>query len=489
MRLGLLTGKAGVLQVSGSIDTEIKALCFDSRRIEPGCCFFAVPGTASDGHDYMEAAVDAGALAVVCERLPASPSPGIAWIQVSNAAAALGEMASAFYGHPSRKLILTGVTGTNGKTTTVTLLYRLFMQLGYATGLLSTIRNMINGHEVAATHTTPDPVQLNRLLAEMAEAGCEYCFMEVSSHAVSQSRIAGLHFAGGVFTNLTHDHLDYHGTFDAYLGAKKQFFDGLDASAFVLINKDDRNGRVMVQNSAATRHTYSLRSMAGFRCRILENSLQGLHLELDGREAWFRLIGAFNAYNLLAAYGTAVLLGQERDKVLTLLSGIDPVDGRFNHFRSPSGITAIVDYAHTPDALKNVLETINGIREHNEQLITVAGAGGNRDKTKRPVMAAIAATLSDRVILTSDNPRNEEPETILAQMQAGIEKHLERKVLTIVSRQEAIRTACALARAGDIILVAGKGHENYQEINGVRHHFDDREVLAEALGMNNPEKR
>jgi UDP-N-acetylmuramoyl-L-alanyl-D-glutamate--2,6-diaminopimelate ligase len=367
----------------------------------------------------------------------------------------------------------------------VTLLHKLFFELGFGAGLISTIQNKINQIEFPATHTTPDPVQLNELLARMVSEGCEYCFMEVSSHAVDQQRIAGLTFAGGIFTNLTHDHLDYHKTFDAYLQAKKSFFDHLPADAFALVNKDDKNGRVMIQNTGAARYTYSLQAMADFRCRIIENQFHGIHLNLDGQEAWFKLIGTFNAYNLLAVYATAVLLGQDKTAVLTMLSRMEPVAGRFNYVTSPEKVTAIVDYAHTPDALKNVLETINDIRTHNEQLITVVGAGGNRDTTKRPVMAKIAANLSDRVILTSDNPRFEEPETILNEMRSGVEVSRMNKVLVIVNRLEAIRTACALAKPGDIILVAGKGHENYQEVKGVRHHFDDREVLQEIFGIDN----
>jgi UDP-N-acetylmuramoyl-L-alanyl-D-glutamate--2,6-diaminopimelate ligase len=391
-------------------------------------------------------------------------------------------MASAFHGHPSAKLWLVGVTGTNGKTTTATLLHELFLTLGHRTGLISTIRNCVNNAEFAATHTTPDPVQLNRLLATMAAEGCRYCFMEVSSHAVDQNRVAGLNFAGGIFTNLTHDHLDYHITFDAYLRAKKTFFDLLPGDAFALVNKDDRNGMVMLQNTAARKHTFSLQSMADFRCRILESQFEGMHLSIDGHDAWFKLIGAFNAYNLLAVYTTAVLLGENREEVIRRLTLMEPVAGRFNHLRSPEGVTAIVDYAHTPDALKNVLETINGIRTHREQVITVVGAGGNRDAAKRPVMARIAATFSNRVILTSDNPRNEEPEAILAAMRSGLDQQQLKKTLVISDRFEAIKTACILAKPGDIILIAGKGHETYQEIRGMKHHFDDREVIRGLFG-------
>ena len=485
MMLRDIIGKYPVAGSTGSLDIQVTGIQFDSRRVLPGNLFFAVKGVTSDGHAFIETAIEKGAAAIVCEQLPAELHAGITYVVVAKSNIALGMMASEFYGNPSGKLKLVGVTGTNGKTTTVTLLHRLFFELGFGTGLISTIQNKVNQQEVPATHTTPDPVQLNELLARMVSEGCEYCFMEVSSHAVDQQRIAGLNFAGGIFTNLTHDHLDYHKTFDAYLQAKKTFFDHLPASSFALVNKDDKNGRVMIQNTGAAGYTYSLQAMADFRCKIIENQFHGIHLNLDGHEVWFKLIGTFNAYNLLAVYATAVLLGMEKTEVLTLLSRMEPVAGRFNYVISPEKVTAIVDYAHTPDALKNVLETINEIRAHNEQLITVVGAGGNRDSTKRPIMAKIAASLSDRVILTSDNPRNEEPEAILAEMQAGVEIHQAKKVLVIVNRLEAIKTACALARPGDIILVAGKGHETYQEIKGVRHHFDDNEVLQGIFGNDN----
>jgi UDP-N-acetylmuramoyl-L-alanyl-D-glutamate--2,6-diaminopimelate ligase len=485
MLLCEIIGHEGVTGITGRTDIPISGLQFDSRKVMPGNLFFAVRGTTSDGHEFIVKAIEKGASAVVCEQLPVVIPEGITFVATTNSSMALGVMASRFYGNPSEKLKLIGVTGTNGKTTTVTLLHNLFFEFGFGTGLISTITNMINQVEVPATHTTPDPVQLNELLARMVSEGCEYCFMEVSSHAVDQQRIAGLTFAGGIFTNLTHDHLDYHKTFDAYLQAKKSFFDHLPAEAFALVNKDDKNGKVMIQNTLAAKYTYSLQAMADFRCRIIENQFHGIHLNLDGKEAWFRLIGTFNAYNLLTVYATAVLLGQDRTMVLTRLSRMEPVAGRFNYVMSPNRVTAIVDYAHTPDALKNVLETINEIRTHNEQLITVVGAGGNRDVTKRPIMAKIAANLSDQVILTSDNPRNEEPETILSEMRSGVEIPRLKKVLVIVNRLEAIRTACALAKPGDIILVAGKGHENYQEIKGVRHHFDDKEVLQEIFGNDN----
>ncbi|MCX6267820.1 MAG: UDP-N-acetylmuramoyl-L-alanyl-D-glutamate--2,6-diaminopimelate ligase [Bacteroidetes bacterium] len=485
MLLRDIIGNFSIAGITGSADIAISGIQFDSRKVMPENLFFAIRGTTSDGHDFIQTAIEKGASAIVCEELPATPRDGITFVVVLKTNQALGVMASRFFGNPSEKLKLIGVTGTNGKTTIVTLLYRLFLELGYGAGLISTISNKINQTELPATHTTPDPVQLNELLARMVREGCEYCFMEVSSHAVDQQRIAGLTFAGGIFTNLTHDHLDYHKTFDAYLRAKKTFFDQLPASAFALVNKDDKNGRVMAQNTQAARVTYSLQAMADFRCKIIENQFHGIHLNLDGHEVWFKLIGTFNAYNLLAVYGAAVLLGQDKTEVLTRLSRMEPVAGRFNYVMSPDKITGIVDYAHTPDALKNVLETINEIRSHHEQLITVVGAGGNRDAAKRPVMAKIAANLSNRVILTSDNPRFEEPETIVAEMQAGVEIHQAKKVLVIVNRLEAIKTACALAKPGDIILIAGKGHENYQEIKGIRHHFDDKETLQEIFVNNN----
>jgi UDP-N-acetylmuramoyl-L-alanyl-D-glutamate--2,6-diaminopimelate ligase len=485
MLLSEIIGNCQVTEIIGSTDIAISGIQFDSRKVQPGNLFFAIRGTTSDGHDFIQTAIEKGSSGVVCEKLPDHIPGGITFVVVPKASIALGMMASSFYGNPSAKLKLIGVTGTNGKTTSVTLLHEVFFELGFGTGLISTISNKVNLAEVPATHTTPDPVQLNELLARMVSEGCEYCFMEVSSHAVDQDRIAGLTFSGGIFTNLTHDHLDYHKTFEAYLHAKKTFFDHLPDTAFALVNKDDKNGKVMIQNCRAAKYTYSLQSMADFRCKIIENQFHGIHLNLEGQEVWFKLIGTFNAYNLLAVYSTAVLLGQERTQVLTILSRMEPVSGRFNYVISPGGVTGIVDYAHTPDALKNVLETINEIRTHTEQLITVVGAGGNRDAAKRPVMGKIAAQLSDRVILTSDNPRNENPEVILEAMQAGVEIHQAKKVLVISSRREAIKTACALSKPGDIILIAGKGHETYQEINGVRHHFDDKEVLHEIFANDN----
>jgi UDP-N-acetylmuramoyl-L-alanyl-D-glutamate--2,6-diaminopimelate ligase len=468
----------------GPDQVTVSSLHQDSRDVQKRGLFFAVRGTTQDGHQYVEAAIGKGAVAVVCEVVPEKLNADVAYVVVQDSAVAMGSVASAFYGNPSSQMDLVGITGTNGKTTTVTLLHRLFMQLGHSTGLISTIRNSVNHMGIETTHTTPDVISLNSLLREMADAGCRYCFMEVSSHAIDQKRIAGLNFRGGIFSNITHDHLDYHKTFAAYLQAKKAFFDGLPSTAFALVNKDDRNGMVMLQNTSAEKHTYSLRSMADFRCRIVENQFQGLQLEIGGIEVWFRLTGRFNAYNLLAAYATAVLLGQEPAEVLTLLSAMEPVEGRFNSILSPDNVTAIVDYAHTPDALNNVLETINDIRGVGSRLITVVGAGGNRDAAKRPLMARIACDQSDRVILTSDNPRFEEPEAIIGDMKKGVEAGGMGKVLVIVNRLEAIRTACALAQAGDIILIAGKGHENYQEIKGVKYPFDDRTVVKEAFGMN-----
>jgi len=472
-----------VKEMFGVSDIEVVSLKSDSRTVERGCLYIAVKGTASDGHLFIADAIQSGAIAVVCEQIPGNTVKEVTYILVEDSSLAKAIIASNFYNHPSSRLQLVGVTGTNGKTTTVTLLHQLFQRLGYKTGLISTIRNKIQDRDLPATHTTPDPVQLNELLSEMVEEGCTHCFMEVSSHAIVQNRVSGITFKGGIFTNLTHDHLDYHKTFDAYLKAKKAFFDTLPAESFALINKDDRNGMVMVQNTKARIATYSMQSMADFRCRILENQFQGLHLSLDGTECWFRLIGSFNAYNILAVYATAILLGEDREEILPFLSLCEPVDGRFNYIRAQNDITAIVDYAHTPDALQNVLGTIQSIRAHKENIITVVGAGGNRDKSKRPVMAKIVCMLSDKVILTSDNPRFENPESIIEDMKKGIEREFLPKVLVIINRKEAIKTACALAQQGDIILVAGKGHETYQEIEGVKYPFDDKLVLKEVLDI------
>lgn len=469
------------LEIKGDTGIGIGSLEFDSRNVQPGSLFFALPGSVSDGHQFITPAVEKGAAAVVCEVLPPEPHSGVTWIKASSSAEALGEISDLFFDRPSSRLKLVGITGTNGKTTTVTLLHRLFTEMGFKCGLLSTIRNQVHLREVPSTHTTPYPVRINSLMREMVQEGCEFCFMEVSSHAVDQRRIAGLSFSGAIFSNLTHDHLDYHKTFDAYLKAKKAFFDSLPASAFALVNKDDRNGMIMLQNCNAKQYTYSLTSMADFRCRIVENQFSGLNLNIGGQDVWFRLIGSFNAYNLLSVYATAVLLGQDPSEVLTLLSRLSPVEGRFNYIHGPQNITAIVDYAHTPDALKNVLQTIDDIRSHQEKLITVVGAGGNRDASKRPVMAAIASGLSDRLILTSDNPRDEEPEKILDEMLKGVNAADSGKVLVIADRWQAIKTAVTMAGSNDIILVAGKGHETYQEIKGKKFPFDDREVVKEMF--------
>lgn len=469
------------LSVKGNRDVMAGDVTFDSRKVKAGSLFVAVKGTHTDGHEYIPAVISAGAVVVVCERLPETLDPKVTYVQVADTSFALGQIASAWYDNPSSNLKLVGITGTNGKTTTVTLLFNLFREAGYHAGLLSTISNRIDDEEIASTHTTPDAVELNSLLSQMVDRGCDYCFMEVSSHSIVQNRIAGLTFAGGIFSNITHDHLDFHVTFDEYLKAKKRFFDELPSGAFALTNLDDRNGRVMLQNTQALKKTYSLMTMADFKGRIIETPLDGLHLEIDGKEIWCRLVGQFNAYNILAVYSAAVLLGEEPFDVLTILSRLGSVEGRFDYMKSSDGIIAIVDYAHTPDALQNVLDTISNLRTGNETLITVVGCGGDRDRTKRPIMAQIAGRMSDKVIITSDNPRSEDPEAIISEMLAGIEGEYSRKVLKITDRREAIKTACAMARPGDVILVAGKGHEKYQEINGVRHHFDDKEQLREFL--------
>ena len=463
-----------------TINPEVTDICFDSRKVGQGSCFVAQVGTKVDGHQYIDATIQQGAVAVVCQRMPQKVSPQVAYVVVENSDLALGIMADNFYGHPSRQLKLIGITGTNGKTTTVTLLHRMFRQNGYHVGLLSTIVNKIDETEIPATHTTPDALELNSLLQQMVQAGCQYAFMEVSSHAIVQHRIGGLTFAGGIFSNITHDHLDFHKTMANYIAAKKMFFDNLPAEAFALTNIDDRNGMVMVQNTKAKVQTYSLQRMADFRSRIVEDTFQGLQLEINGREVWTRLVGKFNAYNLTAIYAAAVLSGIEETEALRLLSTLEAAEGRFQYV-SGRGITAIVDYAHTPDALENVLTTINDIRRDCQQLISVVGCGGDRDKTKRPEMAKIACTLSDRLILTSDNPRTEDPERILDDMEAGLSLEEKGQVVRITDRRQAIKTAVMMAKEGDIILVAGKGHEKYQDINGVKHHFDDREELYKLV--------
>ena len=470
-----------VVTSTGNLDTPVASICSDSRAVTAGSLFVAVVGTKTDGHEYLTRVFDAGATAVICQKAPESIPAGKTVVVVPDSAEALGYAASEFYGNPSASLKLTGVTGTNGKTTIATLLYNMHMALGYKCGLFSTVCNYIFNRQTEATHTTPDPVTLNRLLAEMVSEGCEFAFMEVSSHAIDQRRIAGLTFAGGIFTNLTHDHLDYHKTFANYLTAKKLFFDTLPADAFALVNSDDRNGMVMLQNCRASKQTYSLKKMAGFRCSVTEQRLDGMVLKIDGREVWTPFIGEFNAYNLLAVYAAARLLGFGSEEVLKELSALTPVSGRLEIIRSERGKTGLVDYAHTPDALKNVTETINKIRQGSVRLITIVGAGGDRDKTKRPLMAAIAATASDRVILTSDNPRTEDPEKILDDMEAGLDPVMRRKMLRISDRRSAIRTGVMMAEPGDLILIAGKGHETYQEVNGVRDHFDDREELRVAF--------
>lgn len=465
------------------MDTEVKGITFDSRKVLPGFAFVAIAGTLSDGHNFIQKAVDSGAKVVVCERLPERVNDQVTYVTVKNSAQALGIMASNFYGNPSERLSLVGVTGTNGKTTTVTLLYQLFSALGYNAGLISTVENRIIDRPIPATHTTPDPVQLNELLKKMITTGCTHAFMEVSSHAVDQERIAGLKFAGALFTNITHDHLDYHKTFENYIKAKKKFFDELSPSAFALVNADDKRGMVMLQNTKASKNTFGLKKMVDYKGKIITNSLEGLELEIGGKNVWFKMIGDFNAYNLLGVYGAALLLGEESDDVLLHLSALTGAPGRFERVLPGSRITAIVDYAHTPDALKNVLETIGSFRTGTERVITVVGCGGNRDKTKRPLMASIACKMSDKVVLTSDNPRDEDPMDIIRDMQTGILPTEVRKTLVLADREEAIKTACMMAKENDIVLVAGKGHETYQEIRGVKHPFDDRKVMARMLKL------
>jgi UDP-N-acetylmuramoyl-L-alanyl-D-glutamate--2,6-diaminopimelate ligase len=475
--------KAGITEIIGSTDTPVIGVTADSRAVFPGWLFVAVRGTIVDGHNYIDNAIELGALVIVCEELPEEIVPAITYVRVNDASYALGNIASNFFGVPSARMRLIGITGTNGKTTCATLLYNLFTSLGHKCGLISTVENRIGRNVIPSTHTTPDPVSLNQLLADMADEQCTYAFMEVSSHAVAQNRITGVEFTGAVFTNLTLDHLDYHKTFENYRDAKKKFFDQMPYGSFALVNNDDRNGMFMMQNTKAKRYTYGLKNMADYKTKVLENHLMGLHLIIDGQEFWTKLIGNFNAYNLLAVYATAVLLGESKVDVLTALSALTPPEGRFQYIKSKSGIAAIVDYAHTPDALENVLNTIAEIRTRTEQVITVVGCGGNRDRSKRPLMAKIACDNSDKVILTSDNPRNENPEEILAEMQAGVEPHNYKKSLKVTDRREAIRTAISLANPGDIILVAGKGHEKYQEIEGIKHPFDDMEVIKETFNQ------
>ena len=473
--------KVAIESIKGSTDISISRIDFDSRKIEANDVFIAIRGTLSNGHDFIETAIHNGAIAIVCDTLPEVISKGITYVQVSDTNSALALIAANFYDNPSQNLKLIGITGTNGKTTIASLLYQLFQKAGSNVGLLSTVKIVVNTTEYKATHTTPDSITINHYLKEMVDAGVEYCFMEVSSHGIHQKRTEGLQFVGGIFTNLSHDHLDYHSTFAEYRDVKKSFFDSLPRSAFVLTNIDDKNGPVMLQNTVAKKVTYALKTYADYNAQILENQLSGLLLKINGNEVWTKLIGTFNAYNLLAIYGTAVELGMESLEALRLISNLESVSGRFQFIVSKSNITAIVDYAHTPDALENVLNTINDIRTKNEQLITVIGCGGNRDTSKRPVMGEIATNLSDKAILTSDNPRNENPEDIISEMEKGVAPQNYKKLLTITDRKQAIATACQLAQANDIILIAGKGHENYQEIKGQRYHFDDMETVKQVL--------
>ena len=468
-------------KVVGNTAVAFRELQFDSRKVGLDDVFIAIKGTQSDGHQFIKKAIDQGALAVVCQQIPKEIINGITYLQVQDTQQALAIMASHFYGNPSAELQLVGVTGTNGKTTIATLLYTLFTSAGYKVGLLSTIKVIIGTTEHAATHTTPDSLAINKYLRQMVDAGVAYCFMEVSSHGIDQKRTEGLHFAGGIFTNLSHDHLDYHTSFKQYRDVKKTFFDGLPKTAFALTNADDKNGPVMLQNTKARKYTYALKTIADYKAQILENQLQGLLLKINNQELWVKLIGNFNAYNLLAIYATAEQLGLEELEILQLLSTLESVDGRFQYIVSEGKITAIIDYAHTPDALKNVLETINTIRSGNEQLITVVGCGGDRDVEKRPKMGAIAAQLSTKVIFTSDNPRSENPDTIIQHIEAGVPPHHYKKTIAISDRKQAIKTACQMANEHDIILVAGKGHETYQEIQGVRSEFDDRKTISELL--------
>ena len=473
--------KTGILEVTGSTDKLVGGICFDSRMIRQDDVFVAIRGLHTDGHNHIEQAVAAGACSVLCETMPAQTLPEVTYIRVQDTAEALGYAASNFYDNPSHRMQVIGVTGTNGKTSVVTLLHNLFLDMGYACGLLSTVRNLINDKALDAQYTTPDPVQLNALLKDMVDAGCSFVFMEVSSHAMSQKRTSGIRFAGGVFTNITHDHLDYHKTFAAYLSAKKSFFDAFGKEAFALTNLDDKNGLVMLQNTRARKVTYGLQHAADYMAKIIESDLSGMHLMIDSTDMWCRLVGRFNAYNLLAVYAVARLMGLDRDEALTKLSQSIPPEGRFDHFTASNQVTAIVDYAHTPDALENVLNTINQVRQGAGQLITVMGCGGNRDAAKRPIMAAIGAAQSEKLILTSDNPRMEDPAKIIEEMKAGLDIIAMRKTLCITDRREAIKTACALAQAGDIVLVAGKGHEKYQEIQGIKYPFDDKQILMDIL--------
>ena len=481
MKLSSLFSGTKVLSLEGDAEKTITGVSIDSRRVEPGHLFIAMKGTQTDGHLFISKAIGSGAVAVLLEDMPEEKAEGVTYVRVSSTEDCVGRVATLFYGDPTAHLKLVGVTGTNGKTTIATLLYNMFRKLGYKCGLLSTVRNYIEGEAFSTTHTTPDPIELNSLLAKMVEAGCEYAFMECSSHAIHQKRIGGLTFAGGIFTNLTRDHLDYHKTFEAYRDAKKAFFDSLPKSAFAITNVDDKNGMVMVQNCKATVKTYSTRAAADFKAKIIECHFEGMYLDIDGREVGVQFIGKFNVSNLLAVYGAAIMLGQKADDVLVVMSTLKSVSGRLEPIRSKEGFTAIIDYAHTPDALDNVLKAIHEVLRGKGRVITVCGAGGNRDKGKRPLMAQEAVRQSDKVIITSDNPRFEEPQAIIDDMLAGLNAQQMRKVVSIVDRREAIRTACMMAQKGDVILIAGKGHEDYQEVKGVKHHFDDKEVVMDII--------
>ena len=477
MKLNQLVSGLDIIEVKGDMEREISGVQIDSRQVDKNYLFVAVRGTAADGHNYIGKAIEKGASAVLCEEIPADADESVTYVKVANTEQTTGSVATAFYGNPTSKLKLVGVTGTNGKTTIATVLYEMLRRMGHKAGLLSTVANYIDGEMIPTEHTTPDPITLNALLAKMVEAGCEYAFMEVSSHSIVQNRIGGLNFAGGLFTNITRDHLDYHKTFDNYIKAKKLFFDNLPATAFAITNADDKNGMVMVQNTKAQVKTYSVQSPADFKAKIIECHFEGMYLEINGREVGVQFIGKFNVSNLLAVYGAAVMLGKDPHAVLVALSAMHPVNGRFEALRSPSGYTAIVDYAHTPDALENVLNAIHGVLEGKGEVITVCGAGGNRDKGKRPLMAREAVKQSDRVIITSDNPRFEEPQDIINDMLAGLTEEDMKKVIAIVDRRQAIKTACMMAKPGDVILIAGKGHEDYQDVKGVKHHFDDKEEV------------
>jgi len=481
MKLIELLKNVNVLNTYGDTGVEITGVNIDSRRIEAGHLFVAIPGTQTDGHKYIPKAIELGAAAILCEQMPEEQAEGVTYVVVESTESVVGIVATHFFGDPSRKLKLVGVTGTNGKTTIATLLYNMFRKFGHKCGLLSTVCNYIEDEAIPADHTTPDPIELNHLLAQMVEAGCDYAFMECSSHAIAQKRIGGLKFTGGLFTNLTRDHLDYHKTVENYRDAKKAFFDGLDKDAFAITNADDKNGQYMVQNTKAQVKTYSIRSMADFKAKIIECHFEGMYLDINGKEVGVQFIGKFNVSNLLAVYGAAIMLGKKPEDILVILSTLKSVSGRLEPIHSPEGYTAIVDYAHTPDALENVLNTINEVLNGKGRVITVCGAGGNRDKGKRPIMAQTAAKLSDKVIITSDNPRFEEPQDIINDMLAGLDNKQMKKVVSIADRKEAIRTACMMAEKGDVILIAGKGHEDYQEIKGVKHHFDDREVVREIF--------